>query len=58
MSTEKRSLTFFVLFFACFEIAVVIFDHNYDEGRKAEYEKKRAKEKNREELKNLQDVIV
>ena len=50
---ENSSLTFFVLFFASIDIAVVIFDHSKDDDKKAEYEKKKAEEEYRNKIKDI-----
>jgi hypothetical protein len=50
---QNSSLTYFVLFFACIDIAVVIFDHSKDDDKKAEYEKKNAEEEYRNKIKDI-----
>ena len=50
---QNSSLTFFVLFFACIDIAVVIFDHSKDDDKKADYEKKKTEEEYRNKIKDI-----
>jgi len=55
---RNRGLTFFVLFFAAVDIAVVIYDHSNDDEKKAKYEKKKAEQENRNEINHLYDGVV
>lgn len=50
-------LTFFVLFFASIDIVVVIFDHSEDENRKAQYEKSKTEENDRDDTEPISYVV-
>jgi hypothetical protein len=57
MNNLNLSLTYFVLFFASIDIAVLFFDHSEDKEKKEQYEAHKAEKKRRKVAEKGQEIV-